>query len=170
MRGAGCGACAREKGRPSPLPGGLGSSSGLTTELCRSRLDGGQDEGRRKPAGSGFVRPVPEVRSRGQKSPRRSVERRFADRPLVATRRRPRTQLPRRVFRRSSIPLFVRGGPRVDDIAGRTSAFFTRGSALPCAHGPQKRTAVLRSDHAQKSVARLQHEGERHDRNGEGKR
>ena len=39
MRGAGCGARAREEGRPLPLPGGLGSSSGLTTELCRSRLD-----------------------------------------------------------------------------------------------------------------------------------
>ena len=51
------------------LPGGGGSSSGLTMKLCRSRLDDGQDEGRRKPAGSGFVRPVPEVRSRRPKSP-----------------------------------------------------------------------------------------------------
>jgi hypothetical protein len=39
MRGAGCGACARKEGRPPSLSGGLGSSSGLTMGLCRSRLD-----------------------------------------------------------------------------------------------------------------------------------
>ena len=67
----------RDKRSRRKLP--VGSPSGLTMGLCRSRLDADRmkaEKSRRiKTHG---VRPVPEVRSRGQKSLRRSVERRFA--------------------------------------------------------------------------------------------
>ena len=104
MRGAGCGACAREEGRPPPLSGGLGSSSGLTTGLCRSRLDEDRMKAE-KSAGSGIEllsRPVPEVRSRGQKSPRRSADKAFRGRASRGDTTPAAHTLPRRVFRRSS--------------------------------------------------------------------
>ncbi len=122
MRGAGCGACARKEGRPPSLSGGLGSSSGLTMELCRSRLD----EDRMKAGKSRRIRTRrvllsrkcdPEDRNRcggASKGVSRSglSWRHDAGRALNS----------RRVFRRSSTLSLPRGGTRFENIGERTSA------------------------------------------------
>ena len=121
----------------------------------------GEDEGgeSRPDQGSSFSpHPHPEVRSRGQKSPRRSVERRFAAIALVATRSRPRTSTQRRVFRRSSSLSSLRGSTRFDNIAERASAFL-RGEAITRA--PQRTCSQERRQHAKSETREDEKDDER---------